>query len=112
MSEAIEVKPTEFHNFKDEHGNPTGGYVEGLGLKIEWQNGPRRIESEEMKPANGAFVEDAIIAAKQRLEFFQESQYKCRENALAITKLEEALHWLEHRTKDRQKRGVEGMNVV
>lgn len=105
--------PTEFHNFKDIEGNPGGGYVEGLGIKIEWQNGPRKDAfTGDMKPANGAFVEDAILAAKQRLEFFQESQFKCRENSLAITKLEEALHWLGHRTADRQKRGVEGLNAI
>lgn len=32
----------------------------------------------------------------------------CRENSLAITKLEEALHWLEARTKNRKAAGVEG----
>lgn len=32
----------------------------------------------------------------------------CRENALTITKIEEAIHWQEARTKDRLKRAVEG----
>ena len=36
--------------------------------------------------------------------------FACRENALALTKVEEALHWLNHRTADRQRRGVEGKN--
>jgi hypothetical protein len=35
-------------------------------------------------------------------------QFKCRENALALTKLEEALMWLQKRTLDRVSRGVEG----
>jgi hypothetical protein len=43
-----------------------------------------------------------------RLQSFQSGDFACRENALALTKLEEALHWLDHRTKDRQRRGVEG----
>lgn len=34
--------------------------------------------------------------------------FPCRENSLAITKLEEALMWLEKRTADRIKRNVEG----
>lgn len=34
-----------------------------------------------------------------------------RETALSITKLEEALMWLEKRTKDRLSRGVEGTNA-
>ena len=46
-----------------------------------------------------------------RLRGFQESEFKCRENALAITKLEEAMHWLHHRTRARVARGVEGTNT-
>jgi hypothetical protein len=34
--------------------------------------------------------------------------YATRETSLAITKLEEALHWLAARTADRVRRGVEG----
>lgn len=36
--------------------------------------------------------------------------FPCRENALTITKIEEALHWQEARTKDRMNRNVEGQN--
>lgn len=53
-----------------------------------------------------------ISAAIQRLEFFQKSKFNCRENAIAITKLEEALQWLNHRTKDREAREVEGTHEV
>lgn len=38
------------------------------------------------------------------------SQWPCRENSLAITNLEQALMWLEKRTRDRVARGVEGHN--
>jgi hypothetical protein len=34
--------------------------------------------------------------------------YPCRENAITITKLEEALMWQKKRTEDREARGVEG----
>jgi len=34
--------------------------------------------------------------------------FPCRENSLTITKIEEAIHWQDARTKDREKRGVEG----
>ena len=34
--------------------------------------------------------------------------FPCRQNSLAVTKLEEALMWLEHRTAERKARGVEG----
>jgi hypothetical protein len=47
-----------------------------------------------------------------RLNGFQSTDFKCRENAIAITKLEEALMWLRKRTQDREIRGVEGSHIV
>jgi hypothetical protein len=94
-------------NHNDADGNPAGGFVTGNGISLIWQNGPLGRDAERLPP-NGAFVEDVIAAALQRIQYYQDSKFKCRENALAITKLEEALHWLEHRTKDREQRRVEG----
>lgn len=37
-------------------------------------------------------------------------KFPCRENAITITKLEEALLWQRHRTVNREARGVEGLN--
>ena len=37
-------------------------------------------------------------------------KFPCRENSIAITKMEEALMWFNNRTRDRQIRGVEGMH--
>lgn len=91
----------------DENGNPTGGSVRGVGLVIDWQNGPLGRGDNRQEP-NGAFVETVIAAAVQRIEAYQASKFKCRENALAITKLEEALHWLNARTNRREKQGTEG----
>lgn len=106
-------------NKTDENGNPTGGEVllsvpsgpETFHrvLNIEWQNGPRGQEgTDELLPPNGAFVEDAIWAALQRLEFFQESKFRCRANAMAITHLESALQVLKDRQLERAYRNVEG----
>ena len=95
----------------DENGNPTGGSVRGTGLAVDWQNGPLG-RGEDRKEPNGAFVETVIDAARQRIEFYQASQFKCRENAIAITKLEEALLWLNKRTADREKRNVEGEHKI
>ena len=36
--------------------------------------------------------------------------FPCRENALTITKIEEAIHWQHARTRDRLNRQVEGQN--
>jgi hypothetical protein len=92
----------------DKDGNPTSGEVHAIGLMIDWQNGPLGIPPVE---PTGAFVDDVIEAARQRLEFYQKAsngKFACRENSLAITKLEEALHWLQARRDAREKRGVQG----
>lgn len=97
-------------NFNDQNGNPAGGTVKGVGIDISFQNGPLGRGLDRIEP-NGAFVEGLIQAAIQRIEYYQEAasgRFNCRENALAITKLEEALHWLNWRTMKRELRGVEG----
>lgn len=66
----------------------------------------------ERQEPNGAFVEGVIEAALQRIQHYNETEFRCRENSLAITHLEEALHWLQHRTADRTKRGVEGTHAA
>jgi len=79
-------------NDVDSQGNPIGGYVVGPGLDVQWQDGPL---GRPPMTATGAFVDDLIEAACQRLEFYQKAnggKFACRENAIAITKLEEALH--------------------
>jgi hypothetical protein len=47
-----------------------------------------------------------------RLDFFQKSAYRCKENGEAIEYLIAALEALRERTKNRINRGVEGTNVV
>ncbi len=95
----------------DDNGNPAGGATSGTGFHIGWQNGPLSVDGVRREP-NGAFVEDVIAAAIGRLEFYNAGKFRCRENSLAITKLEEALHWLNHRTADRERRGVEGTHAL
>lgn len=60
---------------------------------------------------NGCSQEDLLLIVIHRLQSFQSGSFACRENALALTKVQEALHWLNHRTNDRISRGVEGLNV-
>lgn len=101
-------------NVLDSNGNPAGGCVSGTGLDITWQNGPLGRGAERQEP-NGAFVETVIEAARQRIQFFQtasNAKFACRENAIAITKLEEALLWLDKRTRDRERRQVEGTHTA
>lgn len=68
-----------------------------------------KIQSAPVKDVgvDGCQVDTVIEAAKMMLEGMNK-KFPCRENSCAITKLEEALHWLSARTRDREKRGVEG----
>lgn len=61
---------------------------------------------------NGVMNEDLIAMVISRLEHFNRTEFSCKENAMAITKLEEALLWLRKRTMAREKRGVEGTHTV
>lgn len=104
----MSAQPFEAENHNDENGNPAGGYASGVGLDIIWQNGPLgRVGSDERVEPNGAFVETVLAAVQQRIEYYQ-TKFPCRENALAITKIEEAIHWLNARTARRVAENVEG----
>lgn len=97
-------------NLVDERGFPAGGFVRGTGIRIDWQNGPLG-RGPDRKPPNGAFVEDVIAAALQRLEFYQEANgqaFSCKENALAIAHLHAALRELDSRTQRREADQTEG----
>lgn len=73
---------------------------------VDFQNGP-------IKEAgfNGLSQESLLVVVIDRLRSFQAGPYACRENALALTYCEEALMWLQKRTLDRMKRGVEGTDT-
>jgi hypothetical protein len=73
---------------------------------ISFQNGPIKEFG-----VNGCYQEDLLAIVIDRLESFQTGPFACRENALALTKIQEAMHWLNHRTQDRIKRNVEGTNI-
>jgi len=58
---------------------------------------------------NGVSDEALLAIVIDRLRGFQSGPFSCRENALALTKVEEAMHWLNARTADRMARGVDGV---
>ncbi len=93
--------------WSDVNGNPAGGVTTGKGFTISWQNGPLGRGNERREP-NGAFVEDVIDAAADRIRFYQSGKFACDDNAEAIKHLEAALEALQRRTKEREQRHVEG----
>ena len=56
---------------------------------------------------NGTTLEEMLRVSINRLNDLNK-RIPCRENSLAITKMEEALMWLNKRTEDIKSRGVEG----
>lgn len=61
---------------------------------------------------NGINNEDLIAMVICRLEHFNQSEYSSRDNAIAITHLEDAMLRLRKRTMGRENRGVEGTSTV
>lgn len=98
-------------HWSDEKGNPAGGCTTGRGFTISWQHGPLGSGPDRKVP-NGAFVEDIIAAARDRIEHYQATAFACPENAHAIECLTAALQYLEQRTSRRTEEGTEGTHMV
>lgn len=96
----------------DSTSNPSDPFVARHGAPAKhstvlFQNGPINEVG-----VNGATHEALLAILIDRLRAFQKGPYVCRENALALTKLEEAMMWLNERTRGRAARGVEGTHTV
>ena len=61
---------------------------------------------------NGVTQEVLLAIVADRLRSFQSGPFACKENACALTHIEEAMHWLQQRTIKRMRRGVEGTHTV
>ena len=88
----------DFEQVKEFGGDPF--------VRIKFQAGPL-----QERGVNGCSIEDVIDVLVTRLEGFQKGPFRCRENALAITNLEQGKLWLLERTRKRQGQGVEGTNA-
>lgn len=95
------------HSYVVEIGENNGAPPEVAYYIPSFQDGPVKDVG-----SNGITNEALIAIVIDRLQCFNESKWRCRENSLAITHLEEALHWLTSRTTKRLKRLVEGTHQV
>lgn len=96
----------EYQIIRDTHGN--GDEYDQVELcNIKFQNGPI-LEA----GVNGISNEALLAIVEDRLVGFQSGQYACRDNAVALTKIQEAMMWLQKRTHERMARGVEGTHTV
>lgn len=74
---------------------------------IHFQEGPLKENS-----LNGIFMEDLINICINRLENFQNSEYKCQENENALNSLRDSLKYLRERTERRKKENTLGTHNV
>lgn len=78
-------------------------------IQIDFQNGPISVDGNGV---NGLTHEVLLAIVADRLRGFQKGQYACKANACALTHIEEAMHWLQQRTIERMRRGVEGTHTL
>jgi len=92
-----------------------------FGVNLRFQNGPVSKPEDRNGITNEALI--AVVIDRMRgfqylrtedgsFDYASRGQYACKENACALTHLEEALMWLQKRTRDRLARGVEGTHQV
>jgi len=95
------------HHYKIVIKGKEEGEPSVIGSEVRFQKGPVKVHGR-----NGIHNEDLIAIVIDRLQGLNSGDFKCRQNSLAITKLEEAMMWLNNRTAERRSRGVEGTSVV
>ena len=69
---------------------------------------PVEAGSSELKLINDGTTNEEVLAVLIDRINFLNKKFPCRENAIALTHIETALLWLNHRTASRQARNVEG----
>jgi hypothetical protein len=87
-------------------GGETGTGEYQVYTHIEFQNGARKLTDSK----HGVLDTDLLEIVRDRLRCFQQGEYSTRENAIALTHIEEALLWLNKRVEDRIERNVLGTN--
>lgn len=113
-------------NLPDWTRNPDGSNSHHV-WDIQFQNGPIASPADRNGLTNEVLL--AVLIDRMRgfqhgrkpspvagehddgFDFNTRGKFACRENACALTHLEEALMWLQKRTRDRMARDVEGKNV-
>lgn len=94
------------HRYEITGFRSSGETLKNLGLvEVNFQNGPIREHG-----VNGLTQEALIAICIDRLRSFQMGPFACEDNGHALDHLQDALHYLQKRTRARIARGVEGTN--
>jgi hypothetical protein len=78
----------------------------GIMGEIRFQNGARKLPDS----IHGVLDTDLLEIVRHRLQCFQQGEFATRDNAIALTHIEEALMWMNRRVEDRIERNVLGTN--
>ena len=104
---------TVFRNGEPGPGGAYHHYIVSHGLDperdetrtdIKFQKGPRNEDGS----IGGVLDVDLLEIVRDGLKCFQSGEFATRENACALTHIEEALMWMNKRKEDRAERGVLG----
>lgn len=95
-----------YHDYIIRSGNvPAEGDAPELEIAtIQFQRGARK----DPTARHGIIDSDLLEIVRDRLKHFQQGDYATRENAIALTHIEEALMWMNRRVEDRIERSVLG----
>lgn len=102
-----EPGPGNAHHHYEFYVEPNEGNERGYKADIHFQNGPIPENG-----VNGITSEALLAVVIDRLRGFQSGPFACDENAQALVNAKQSLHWLQQRTIQRRRRGVEGKNIA
>lgn len=80
--------------------------VSNIAQTIKFVRGSK-LKGEDVEKVDGILHETLLSMMIEDLKF-KNSLVPSRESATAITKLQEALHWMEERQRERESRSVVG----
>jgi hypothetical protein len=92
---------------KGETAWQNGGMSMGVYADLQFQNGARKLPDS----LHGILDTDLLEIVRHRIQAFQNGDFATRENAIALTHIEEALLWMNKRVEDRIERNVLGTNT-
>jgi len=92
-----------FYRIARDYGIETTG--EMLDIKIVKGS---KVVDENREPAVEGTVHEHILSVMIEDLKLKQAEHPCKETACAITHLQEALHWMEDRTRSRAAQGVLG----
>jgi hypothetical protein len=115
LNDLIRIEPGDegvtSHKYNLYLRTPSGEWSKAGEMKF--QKGPLKqidplTKAETPITPNGFSTEAYLTVILDHLRGFQNTDLSCRENSIVITHIESAIAFLQKRTMDRIKRGVEG----